>query len=80
MADTLDVGAPQLPRCRKAPRRFEVGHVDCHFPATPEDHYRRIYFQAIDLIIARINDRFNQTGYQTYQNVQDLLLKAAPTA
>ena len=44
VADTLVVGAPQLPRCRKAPSRFEVGHANCHFPATPEDHYRHIYF------------------------------------
>ena len=76
VADTLDIGAPHLPCCRKAPRRFELGHEDCHFPATLEDHYRWIYFQAIDLMIACINDRFNQTGYQTYKNVQDLLLKA----
>ena len=77
IADTLDVSAPHLPRRRKVPRRLEVGSADGDFPATPEDHYRRIYFQAIDLIIACINDRFNQTGYQTYRNVQDLLLKAA---
>ena len=77
IADTLDVSAPHLPRRRKVPRRLEVGSADGDFPATPEDHYRHIYFQAIDLIIACINDRFNQTGYQTYRNVQDLLLKAA---
>ena len=77
IADTLDVSAPQLPRCRKVPRRFEVGSADGDFPATPEGHYRRIYFQAIDLIIACITDRFHQIGYQMYRNVQDLLLKAA---
>ena len=75
-ADTLDVGA-HLPRRRRAPRRLEVGNDDGNFPATPDDHYRHIYFKAIDQIVTCINDRFNEIGYQTYKHVQDLLLKAA---
>ena len=31
----------------------------------------------MDLVINSISDRFNQKGYQTYQHVEDLLLKAA---
>ena len=78
-ADTLEVGAPHLPRRRKVPRRLEVGNVesDDDFPTTPEVHYRHIYFEALDLITACITDRFDQPGYQMYRNVQDLVLKAA---
>ena len=32
---------------------------------------------ALDLAISGIEDRFNQPGYQTYANVQAILLKAA---
>lgn len=44
---------------------------------TVEDHYRAIYFEALDLLTACIKDRFNQLGYKTYGKVQALLLKAA---
>ena len=42
---------PKLPRKRKAPVRHEVGEQDTHhFPETPKDHYRLIYFNAIDTV------------------------------
>ena len=41
------------------------------------DHYRRVYYEAIDLITTCINNRFDQPGYKIYCNIQDLLLKAA---
>ena len=59
------------------PKRFDVGHANCHFPAAPEDRYWRYDFQTIDLIIARINKRFNQRDSQAYKNFQHLVLKAA---
>ena len=41
-----------------------------------EDHFRTIYFEALDLIITCIEDRFNQPSYKTYQRVETLLIKA----
>ena len=67
-----------MPRRRKVPRRFEEGREDTHsYPSTPEDHYRKIYFEEIDLIVNCITDRFNQPGFLIYQHVESLLLKAA---
>ena len=77
-ANRLQVNEPALPRRRKVPRRFEEGREDTHsYPSTPEDHYRKIYFEAIDLIVNCITDRFNQPGFLIYQHVESLLLKAA---
>lgn len=74
----MQVNEPALPRRRKVPRRFEEGREDTHsYPSTPEDHYRKIYFEAIDLIVNCITDRFNQPGFFIYQYVESLLLKAA---
>ena len=42
-----------------------------------EDHYRQIYFEALDLAITSIEDRFSQPGYLLYQNLEELLIKAA---
>ena len=39
-----------------------------------EDNYRRLYFEALDLVVHEIKDRFNQPGYKMYSQ---LLVKAA---
>ena len=65
------------PRKRKAPKHLEVGEGDAYYSPTAEDHYRRIYFEALDLAISSILERFDQPGYSTYQNLEELLLKAA---
>ena len=49
------------------------------FPSTPVDHYRRVYYEAVDLITTCINNRFDQPGYKIYHNIEDLLLKAFNT-
>ena len=65
-----------LPRRRKMPKRFEVGNALPEFPSEPEDYYRRVYFEGLDLIVQAISDRFGQPGYRTYRNLQELILKA----
>lgn len=74
-ANDLGVMEPCLPRQRKTPRRLDDDASSSYsFPATSEDCYRQIYFEAIDLIVNCINDRFDQPGI--YQNLQNLLLQA----
>ena len=46
---------PLLPRKRRAPARVEIGSRQPTFPETPKDLYRRIYFEAIDLIVNAID-------------------------
>lgn len=69
----VDVSSPTLPRRRKVPRRLEVGEGDGEYPATVEDHYRRIYFEAIDLITAAIDNRFQQKGFDMLQKLETIL-------
>ncbi len=52
----FSISPPGLPRRRKAPRRFEEGDAESVFPETPEDYYRPIYFEALDLITTSITD------------------------
>lgn len=59
----LGIGALELPRRRRVPRRFEMGIAEAEFPSTPEEHYRRIYFEALDLVVACIQECFDQPGY-----------------
>jgi len=63
-----------LPRKRRAPRHIKVG--DGHHANNIEYHYRVLYFEAIDLAITGIKDKFDQPEYATYSNLESLL-KAA---
>ena len=68
---------PKLPKKRKALVRHEVGEQDTHhFPETPKDNYRRIYFNAIDTVKQCIATRFGQEDFKIYVNIQELLLKS----
>ena len=73
----FDVDDPVLPRRRKAPARFEVGTGESHHPSSIEDHYRVQFFEALDLLIACIKDRFDQPGYRVYSKLETLLIDAA---
>lgn len=73
--DQLDVDDPQLPRRRKAPKRYE-GLAQAEFPASPKEEYRRIYFESLDLAVTSINSRFDQKGFKVFSSVEQLLFKA----
>ena len=36
-----------------------------------------IYYEALDLIVQSIKDRFEQPGYKAYKCLEDLIIKAA---
>ena len=71
----LDIGDPILPRQRKLPKKFDEPDT-CHFPSTPKEFFRNIYFEVYDQTVNGIKERFNQTDYRIYVNLQELILKA----
>ena len=74
---TINIEDPKLPRNRKAPVSHKVGEqVTHHFPETPKDHYRRIYFNGIDTVTQCIATRFEHEDFKIYVNTQELLLKS----
>ena len=77
MASELDVSEAKLPRKRKVPRRYDSGHAEAEFHSSPKSHYRQIYYEAVDLIVQSITERFNQPGYKVYLQLENLLIKAA---
>ena len=74
----FNVSEPSLPRKRKCPRRYEEGSAEAEFSLSVKDHYRRHYYEASDLVITGIKQRFDQPGYKIYKHL--LLLKAATTS
>ena len=43
-----------------------------------EDHYRFIYFEAIDLAVSSMQTPFDQKGYQMLQKIESVLLDSNP--
>ena len=72
----LNVDEPKLGRKRRAPARFEEGSAPAEFPSSAKDEFRRIYFEGLDLAVESIRSRFEQKGFKTLSNVEQLLFKA----
>ena len=72
----LKVDEAVLPRKRKCTQRYDDGTSAGDYSDTPKLWYRQQYFEALDLIINSIKSRFEQEGYNTYKNLQELLLNA----
>ena len=75
-ASDLNINEPMLPRQRKRPRRYEDGRSEGEFPESVEDLNRRMYFEALDLVVCGIKGHFDQSGYKAYSNLEGMLVKA----
>ena len=58
---------PSLPRSRKLPKRLEYGDGEAFHSSTVEKHYRRKYFEVLDLEVCSITTHFDQHGYTIYK-------------
>ena len=48
---------------------------EAHHPITPRDHSRKQFYQAIDVLISSVRDRFNQPSFLVFENLESLLIK-----
>lgn len=63
-ADKLDVDEPVLPRKRKAPTCLDPTPSTAHADNTPEDLYRRLYYEVIDTLLGEIEKRFDSDSFE----------------
>ena len=54
---------PKLPRQRQVPRRVDDGAPSHRF-ATPEEYYRKQYFEVLDLLATELERRFDQNSFK----------------
>ena len=73
MSDGVD--APSLPRKRKVSKRIDKNGDTGYFSQSVEEFYHLQYFEAIDLAVTSIKDRFDQPGYSMYRNLEEVLVK-----
>ncbi|XP_062503892.1 zinc finger MYM-type protein 1-like [Corticium candelabrum] len=76
---SLQVPSPTLPRRRKVPRQFEVEEGATVHPVEVKEIYRRAYFEAIDLILAAVKDRFHQKGFNMLQKLETVVTSLQKT-
>ena len=67
---------PFLPRYRRAPRRLDDG-AQPHRYDSPEDRYRHIYFEVLDLASVEVDRRFDQSDLHVVMETESLQLGAA---
>ena len=74
-----DVNEPSLPRKPKPRITIEnyFSTTESDHPETAEDEYRMKYFEAIDLVVSCIKNRFDQDDFEMYALCEELLVKAA---
>lgn len=76
-ANELDIAKPQLPRYRRAPRRLDDGSQPHQYNG-PKDFFRHQYFQACDLLLQELEDRFEQRQLlPPVISLENLFLEAA---
>ncbi|MEO0687991.1 MAG: hypothetical protein AAFY76_23775, partial [Cyanobacteria bacterium J06649_11] len=78
-ADKLDIEEPKMPRKGRKPKylilQYVKGHektsndTEAYYPQTAADHYRSIYYDAVDTVIMAIKDRFEQPSYQFFSTI-----------
>ena len=84
-ASSIDfVSIPTAPRKRKRPKydilQFLEDNPRCsgeaYYPETAHAHFKAIYFEAIDIIVSSIKERFEQPAFKIFTEVEQLLLKS----
>ena len=58
LSERRDTEELAMPRKRRALKRFEVGEGDGYHSLTFEDYYRKLHFEALDLVISSIQEYF----------------------
>ena len=64
---------PKLPRQRQVPRRVDA-RAPSHRFATPEEYYRKQYFEVLDLLATELERRFDQNSFKILQEIEDVLV------
>ncbi|XP_018118612.1 uncharacterized protein LOC108716737 [Xenopus laevis] len=67
---------PVVPRQKRPPRRIDSGADSCTFPS-PQEYYRREYYEVLDLIDHELTFRFAQKDVEVAIVLEQMLLTAA---
>ena len=74
---------PALKRRRKKPRYSVLQYfegcnstAEAYYPDSPRDHFREQFYNAIDVLVFSVKERFDQPSFLVFEKLESLLLKA----
>lgn len=70
------VELPVLPRKRRMPQRYSSGSEPFD-PSCAKQHYRKIYFEACDLLLGELQNRFESKHIPAVVSMEKAIIKAA---
>ena len=78
LQENLEIEEAVLPRKRKRPAKItNYGTLTTqHHPETVEELYCPIYFEALDMAISTVSDRFDQEDFKIQMSLEQMLIKA----
>ena len=71
--EKLDIEPPSVPRVRKAPKRYESQSSPHNF-STPEELYRKLYFEVIDTTLTSLRSRFKSETLDFLTKIENFIL------
>ena len=69
------VEEPVLKRPRKIPKKLDQPQPKIY--SSPKEYYQEIYLDSLNKLTSYIEERFQQEGYETYKNLENLIVFAA---
>ena len=78
-ASKLELTPMELPRRKRAPKRYDEGAAGYH-PATPSERIRTELLMVLDAITSQLQQRFDQEGLKEVQLLEKVLLEEVSTA
>ena len=74
-AKELELDPLEIPRTRQTPKRFSGPAVQ-YQAKTPEEHYRKKYYEYLDLVVTGLTSRYDesQAGLTSYQALERILI------
>ena len=76
-SEVYDIDAPELPRKRKRPRRYDDAVTDHDEYQDVKQYYRKQFFEVIDVTIAALKSRFDSPGFTAVVKLESTILRAA---
>ena len=73
----MQVGEPILPHSHKLPKRLDKSNSTTFHDATPEDMYKRYYFELIDTVMGEIERKLNSPSFTLNTRMEMMLQSAA---
>ena len=78
------ISPPAIPRKRRKPNYSILYYVTenpeataaAHYPESPYEHYKPIYYKAFNSIFNTIKDKFDQPIFKLFTQAEQLFLKA----